>query len=92
MRYNQVKRDNLYYFRDNTGNEVDLILDNGSSTLLYEIKAGMTVNSDFFKGLNYLSSLNNDTENSFLVYGGEKSYTREGINILSWKDVPGKFL
>ena len=90
MRYNQAKRDNLYFFRDNTGNEVDLILDNGESALLFEIKSGITVSSDFFKGLKFYSSLNNDTDNSFLVYGGDKSLVREGIKILSWKDVPGR--
>ena len=92
MRYNQVKRDNLYYFRDNTGNEVDLILDYGDRALYLEIKSGMTVNSDFFKGLNYFSSLTDSRDSSILVYGGEKSFTREGINILSWKDIPDKLL
>lgn len=91
-RYNQVKNDNLYYFRDNTGNEVDIIMDYGSKTVQLEIKSGMTVSTDILKGLKFYSSLSNSPGNSYLVYGGEKSYTREGINILSWKDLAAKDL
>jgi len=91
MRYNQVKNDNLYYFRDNTGNEIDIVMDYGIKTVQIEIKSGMTVNTDFFKGLKFYESLSKDAGESHLVYGGDKSYIREDINVISWKDISHKF-
>lgn len=63
-RYNMGKTDNLYYFRDNTGNEIDVISDHGINIDLIEIKSGQTITSDFFRGLKFLSSLSNDVRNS----------------------------
>ena len=50
-RYNRGKRSNLYFWRDAKGNEVDLLIENGSEVTPVEIKSGATVNRDFFKGL-----------------------------------------
>jgi len=86
-RYNAVKTDNLYYFRDNTGNEVDIIVDQGAGTGQIEIKSGMTVAGDFFKGLTFFKALNKKAGPSYIVYGGGKSYEREGVMIISWRDV-----
>ncbi|MFC1510269.1 ATP-binding protein, partial [Candidatus Omnitrophota bacterium] len=36
MRFNSVQTNNLYYFRDNVGNEVDVIMDMGSSVIPME--------------------------------------------------------
>ena len=44
----------LYFFRDNIGNEVDLLIEKARQVAAIEIKAGQTVNSDWFKGLEYL--------------------------------------
>ncbi|HNW27045.1 MAG TPA: ATP-binding protein [Spirochaetota bacterium] len=87
MRFNAVKPDNLYFFRDNIGNEVDVIMDFGTTTQQVEIKSGMTVSEDSFKGLRYIISLNKKAGNSYLVYGGEKSLVRDNIKVLGWMDV-----
>ncbi len=86
-RYNSVKRDNLYYFRDNVGNEVDLIMDYGQKTRQLEIKSGVTVTEDFFKGLKYYAALSEDADSSYLIYGGDASYERNSIALTSWKDM-----
>ena len=52
-RLNQGKRSNLYYYRDNIGNEVDIVLETGSWLIPVEIKSSQTVNYSFFKGLPY---------------------------------------
>ncbi|MCF7921031.1 MAG: ATP-binding protein [Candidatus Cloacimonetes bacterium] len=51
--YNAGKRSNLYFFRDNSGNEVDLIYEMGDETVPIEIKSAQTVNNSFFKGLDF---------------------------------------
>ncbi len=70
-RYNQGKRSNLYYFRDNTGNEIDLIYETGLGPIPIEIKSAQTVNSDFFKGLNYFRKLDKNIDTSILIMGND---------------------
>ncbi|MFN9115910.1 MAG: ATP-binding protein, partial [Bacteroidota bacterium] len=42
---------NLYYWRDKTGHEIDVIIDKGKSLIPVEIKSGKTIVNDFFKNL-----------------------------------------
>jgi len=86
QRFNTGQTDNLYYFRDNIGNEVDLICNQGVEIDVVEIKSGQTIAADYFKGVRYLARLTNTIRHSILIYGGDKSYTREGIRILAWRD------
>ncbi len=86
-RFNSGKTDNLFYFRDNTGNEVDLICDHGNRLVPVEIKSGQTVSQDFFKGLKFFSKLTGTIHKSGLVYGGDKSYERQGTRVTSWRDL-----
>jgi len=86
-RYNRGKADNLYYFRDSKGNEVDVICDNGNSLSQIEIKSGQTVNSDYFKGLEYFSGLSDIPVESSLIYGGTQSYTRNNVQVVDWQSI-----
>ncbi|RLB97176.1 MAG: AAA family ATPase [Deltaproteobacteria bacterium] len=86
-RFNSGKTDNLYYFRDNIGNEVDLVCDHGINLDAVEIKSGQTIASDHFKGLKYLNKLTDSIRNSHVVYGGDKSYVMNNVNVVSWKQL-----
>ena len=44
QKLNKAEEPSLYYFRDNVGNEVDLLEDMGNKIISYEIKAGQTLN------------------------------------------------
>ena len=55
IRFNKGLRSNLFYFRDNTGHEIDVIIDNGEKIIPMEIKAGETITSDYFKDLIFYS-------------------------------------
>jgi hypothetical protein len=87
QRFNSGQKSNLYYFRDNVGNEVDLIMDFGLDVICIEIKSGQTVNQDYFKGINYYRKLNDRTRKSIIVYGGRESYTHAGCDIMSYLDI-----
>ncbi|MBL7071563.1 MAG: ATP-binding protein [Candidatus Omnitrophica bacterium] len=87
-RFNSGKRSNLFYFRDNIGNEVDLILDHGTSVIPVEIKLGKTMNEDFLKGLRYYRKLNpGNNVRGHLIYGGSRSFAHFGYNIMSYKKI-----
>ena len=82
-RYNQGKRGNLYFYRDSKGNEVDLLLVGGPDLFPIEIKAGMTVTRDYFKGLKHITKIfpDNMPWGSGLVYGGDTSQKRTDVFI-----------
>jgi uncharacterized protein len=85
-RFNQGKSSNLFFWRNNTGNEVDCIIETASDTIPVEIKSSSTINNDFFKGLNYYNQLKEKQSEAYLIYGGLESYKRQKNNVLSWKN------
>jgi predicted AAA+ superfamily ATPase len=92
-RFNQGKRSNLYFYRDSKGNEVDLLLVNGLDLYPIEIKAGMTITRDYFKGLNHFVKLFPDQtpEGSGLVYGGETAQQRTAVAIVPFQQLDRLF-
>ncbi|MEO5948293.1 MAG: ATP-binding protein [Chitinophagaceae bacterium] len=84
-RFNNGKTDNLFYWRDKTGNEVDILTEDAGKLTAIEIKAGETISTDFLKGLDYFSSLQKKSIKKILLYGGKQEQTRShGITILPW--------
>lgn len=49
-RYNQGLPSNLYFRRNNTGDEVDLVIEQGEQLIPVEIKSSQTFNTDFLAG------------------------------------------
>jgi uncharacterized protein len=84
--YNNVKDSNLYFFRDHTGNEVDLVLDLGLQLISIEIKASKTIGGDCFKGLDFYQKLSGDRNSArYLIYAGDENYTRQGVKVFSYQ-------
>lgn len=85
--HNRGVEPDLYFWRDSAGHEIDLLIDRGASQLPIEIKSGQTVASDFLKEIGHWRSLiGNQTLPAGLIYGGNDSYKRQGVSILSWSD------
>ena len=89
-RFNHIQTNNLYYFRDNVGNEVDVLMDMGSEVVPVEIKSGQTVTDEFFKGLKFYQKLNSAVRRSWLIYGGDKFYQENGINVCPYDRLEDK--
>jgi len=87
IRFNRGETDNLYYFRDSKGNEVDILLDFGDKIDQIEVKSAQTIVKDFFKGLSFFKKLNSDVRNSYIIYGGDASRRQQDTEIVSWKDM-----
>lgn len=84
-RYNQVKNNNLYFFRDHVGNEVDLLLDYGNDLVSIEIKLGKTINQGYFKGLDFYQKLSGARNIArYIVYGGDDYQERHGVKIFPY--------
>ncbi len=85
QRLNNGLQDNLYYWRDKTGNELDVLLDNPTLTAI-EIKAGATISSDYQNGLLYFKNLASKQKiKTVLCYTGKTAQERSnGIIINPW--------
>ena len=83
--FNRVEMPPLYFWRDNTGNEVDCLIDESNLIKSIEIKSSATINSNFFKGLNFYKSLNENSR-PYLIYGGDKNIQRSEAQIVSWNN------
>jgi predicted AAA+ superfamily ATPase len=85
--FNAGQNEGMYYFRDNTGNEVDLITEKNGEPLAVEIKASAKVSSSMLRGL-YFWQKNQPHSHSVLVHGGT---INEGVNermgIVPWTEV-----
>jgi predicted AAA+ superfamily ATPase len=87
-RSNSGKADNLFFWRNNTGDEVDVIAEQGGRLLPIEIKSGSTIASDWFKPLVKWSGLAGSVaQTPWLVYGGEQCQTRQDIEVLPWRNI-----
>jgi len=83
-RFNKGLRSNLFYWRDVSGHEIDVVIDHGSSAYAVELKSGMTVVSDFFKGLLFWQELTKYNK-SYIIFGGEDAQSgSNGIEIIPW--------
>ena len=78
----------LYFWRDNTGNEVDLIIEKEKGLQPIEIKSGSTYASDWSQGLKKWQALaKNSSLEPAILYGGESNFERESLQVWGWRDV-----
>jgi predicted AAA+ superfamily ATPase len=86
-RYNNGMLNNLFFWRDSTGNEVDLLLEGGISRLAVEIKSGQTLSEDSFRGLQFWNRLT-QTEGGYVIYGGDTVQRRSnGITVIPFNSI-----
>jgi predicted AAA+ superfamily ATPase len=79
---------NLYYWRDKTGHEVDVIIDNSDTLIPVEIKAGKTISSEFFKNLSYWRALSG-AQKAYVIYTGDENRKQSnGTEVISWHKLP----
>ena len=65
-RFNQGKRNNLNFYRDSAGNEIDVVYNIAQDVLPIEIKAGETVAADFLLFLSFCFFVLSLTSSFFL--------------------------
>ena len=87
-RFNQGLASNLYFWRNNTGEEVDVLIEQGETLMPVEIKSGQTFNPDFLTGLHKWARYAGPVaQPAHLVYGGAGNMTRSGVSVHSWREL-----
>jgi predicted AAA+ superfamily ATPase len=86
-RFNSGFPSNLYFWRDNVGLEVDLLIDEPEGLRPIEIKSSATLTEDLFKGLRkWMAVAGAAARQPRLVCAGPDSYTRSGIEVRPWQE------
>jgi uncharacterized protein len=75
-RYNQGLQENLSFFRDAKGHEVDLIYHRGAELTGIEIKAAATMRSEYFQGLEYVHQWVKPLHRRIVAYDGDRDEER----------------
>lgn len=79
------------FWRDSTGNEVDLLQYVGGKPYAYEIKSGATYSPNFFSGIAKWAKLSGaEQEQCFAIYNGEKNLKTSTGELLKWADLTVK--
>ena len=85
-RFNNAMSSNLYFFRDRTGNEVDVVIQKADSLIPIEIKLSDTANIFFTRNIHFLNKLfSGKIKNPMVIYTGEKEYTYKNVRFCPWK-------
>jgi uncharacterized protein len=91
--FNKAQIPPLYFWRDSQGHEIDCIIEQGQRLIPVEIKAGQTINTDYFTGLKFWSTLTEtDPSQGFVVYAGMQTQHRSQGTVLSWQSLDKIFV
>lgn len=90
-RYNRGATAGLYFFRDNHGNEIDLLHKSGSQLTGVEIKAAATWNSSFKKSLLRFSQALTPLAQRYVIYNGDAIEFSDGVRALPYTRVADVF-
>jgi len=87
-RFNSGKTDNLFFYRDRAGNEVDILLNYGDKLFGVEVKSSETFHNDFLKGLTFIKSqMAEKIKGCGVIYGGDLNQRREDVQIVGFKNI-----
>ena len=76
----------FYFWRDNKGVEVDLLVEAGLLLTPIEVKSGQTINKEFFKNISlYRKYAGKESGMPKLIYAGDKGQKRSLAQVLSWR-------
>jgi len=85
--FNQGETPEIWFWRDRSGHEVDLIIEYQGKYSAVEIKSGSTLSNSQFKALRYWQDMTKNNESSLLIYGGDATQQRSGIEVIPWKQL-----
>ena len=92
-RYNSGLNFNLSYYRDNHGNEIDMIFKKGNTVFASEIKSSQTYHSSFSDKLSWFERIHKHTNfQKVLVYDGKEEWSSENHTIINYRNFISKLI
>lgn len=87
MFYNKGSEAPLYFYRENSGLEIDLLIQLGAELLPVEVKAANVFHDNLIKNINTYSK-STDFKTANLIYGGDRRWEKGKINICPYYQIP----
>ena len=84
------RRPNIFFWRDKSGHEIDILLEQDNILTPIEIKSGKTINTDYFKNIKYWNKISEKDTNSIVIYCGEEQ-KRQKTRIINWQNLDTLF-
>lgn len=88
-RYNKERFGDLYFFRDSTGNEVDVIIESDTGLLPIEIKSSKRIDKPQFKNIKWFQKVFRQGGGVLINAGEEEKLLNDDIQVLGWQAVSG---
>jgi hypothetical protein len=85
--FNQGEYPEIWFWRDRSGHEVDMVLERGGQFRAVEVKSGQTLSQDQFKGLQFWQELTGNAGKTLLAYCGEQAQQREVAQVVPWRNL-----
>lgn len=90
-RYNAGRDADLYFFRDQSGMEIDLIKSDHRELTPMEIKAARTFDPSFLKSLRSFQALDDRIKPGALIYAGDQEQTYKDVELINFKNMASLF-
>ncbi len=77
----------LYFWRDQVGNEIDLLIEHKNEVIPVEIKSAMTYTKSFSKGIKkWFEITKNSDKRGFVIYNGMDMFgNSDNIKVVPWR-------
>lgn len=87
-RYNQGKDNNLMFYRDSNGNEIDLLQSDAGKVKAYEIKSSMTYHPSFEDVLKKSNQLvKEDISEKGIIYAGDYENQNATVKLINFRSL-----
>ena len=90
-RLNAGREPELYFYRDNKGNEIDILLRKNRTLIPIEVKSAMTFNREFTKGITYFQKIYPSAQDGYIIYAGELTPTLDRARVVHFADTAAVF-
>jgi hypothetical protein len=90
QRFNRGETNGVYFFRDKSGLESNVLVQGRKSLKLLEVKAGQTISSDWAGSAQKIIGMFAKTKqaaSAVVVYGGSERQERNGVTYLPWNAI-----
>ena len=90
QRYNRGESNGIYFFRDKSGLESDVLVQGRKTLKLVEVKAGQTISSDWAANTRKIMGMFARTKQGVscvVVHGGTERQERNGVTYLPWSAI-----
>ncbi|MFW5872008.1 MAG: ATP-binding protein [bacterium] len=85
-RYNKGLPANLYFFRDNTGNEIDILFKHQNELIPIEVKSASTFSHHFAKGIDFFQKIAPNASKGYIIYDGNLLPKKQSWESLNFRD------